>query len=138
MKRIVLLAAALPMPTFADRVPMPRWTASTVVVEPATVHTAKPTVTPKKLTHTYRHWGSCGCTMCLGQHLRNMHGETSRNLDKIRYTNWRSYHSKLHDRGKAAATTTGAPRVTTVRRAPTYCTPQQPCRPRIFGLLRGG
>jgi hypothetical protein len=108
-----------------------------IKLEPAPVHTAKPTVRPKKLTHTYRHWGSCGCTMCLGQHLRNAHGEASRALDELGYRNWRSYHSKLHGRGKATAAAPGAPGPTTVRRAPTFCTPQ-PCRPRILGLLRGG
>lgn len=64
------------------------------------IHTGEPTVKPVVLSHSYTSWGPCGCTMCLGQHLRNMHGKTAAELDRIGYQNWRSYHAAEHAQSK--------------------------------------
>ena len=94
--------AKLPMPKFSVTLPVPVWTteiAKVPVVEQ--VHTAKPTVKPIVLTHSYRGWPGCSCAMCRGQHLRNAHGKTTTTLDRIGYRGWATYHAKLHKDGVA-------------------------------------
>lgn len=138
--------ATFPSPVFPTRsMPRPVWTSDTVtelrlaapiqVVEPEFEHTAKPTVKPVVLNHNYRttshqRW----CMMCLGQHLRNMHGEKYNNLDKVGYRNWVKYHEQLHDRGTVTASRKSTP-VT----SPVYCVPQQTKQRRgLICRLRGG
>lgn len=62
-------------------------------------HPAKPTISPTVLNHKHLSWGSCRCLMCLGQHLRNYHGEPNDRLDAVGYRNWIRYHKKLHATG---------------------------------------
>lgn len=69
-------------------------------------HLTKPTVEPTVLNHP-RGWMRCWCStvlpsgepMCLGQHLRNYHGQPNDRLDAIGYRNWIAYHKKLHATG---------------------------------------
>ena len=81
-------------------------------------HSGGPTVAPAVLNHGYRttqheRW----CMMCLGQHLRNFHGQDYRALGELGYQNWVKYHETLHDEGvfKAPAKKPAAP----TYRAPT-------------------
>lgn len=60
-------------------------------------HSGQPITVPKAVAHNYRGWGSCGCTMCLGLHMANMHRLTTKQLDAIGYRNWSTYHTRLHD-----------------------------------------
>lgn len=101
MKRLLLLAA-LPLPIFsaAPGLPVPVWTNATVIVESRPVHTGTPLTKPTKLNHTYRHWGRCDCTMCLGSHLNQMHGYSNAELDKLGYQNWQRYHDRVHPKPK--------------------------------------
>ena len=96
MRNLIYLAVLLPVPIFrTPSLPAPRWTAETEVAE-VQVHSGKPTVKPAVLSHSHRSWGRCGCLMCLGQHLRNMHGVSYKTLEGRR---WKAMHDGLHDSG---------------------------------------
>ncbi len=90
-----------PPPNFqAIHAPLPRFLVSRAPPPIVIEHKVKPTVKPTILSHNYRtttheEW----CAMCLGQHLRNFHGNTYDELDKVGYKKWVVYHEGLHDKG---------------------------------------
>ena len=105
MRNLIFLAVLLPVPIFrTPMLPAPRWIAETEVVE-VQIHEAKPTVKPAVLSHSYRGWGKCGCLMCLGQHLRNMHGISYKELEGRQ---WKVMHNGLHDVGVVKSSSTGS------------------------------
>jgi len=70
-------------------------------------HSGQPTTRPSRLNHTYLHWGQCGCLMCLGQHLRNTHGQTFQSVEKVGYNGWKNWHLRLHREGVKPKVITG-------------------------------
>ena len=66
-------------------------------VEAVVVHVDQPTVKPATVAHGRTYGLGDGCSMCVGQHLRNLHGQTTKQLDAIGYRNWAAYHARLHD-----------------------------------------
>lgn len=70
-----------------------------VIEEPPDEHTGKPTVEPKRIQHRTHSSHLDWCMMCLGQHLRNAHGESASKVDEVGYSRWPTYHAKLHREG---------------------------------------
>jgi hypothetical protein len=96
--RVPLPPMRKPLPRIAVRKPLPPPAFQVRIVEPERVHSAKPTVRPMRIAHTYRGTGCrVSCMMCLGQHLRNYHGSTSVQLNGMGYARWIKYHGSLHD-----------------------------------------
>jgi hypothetical protein len=85
---------------------------------PRQLHATKPTVKPRILTHTSLDVGCSDpyCDMCTGQHMRNWHGETSQNLDRVGYNNFNKYHLQLHGCPDGMCPTIQRVRVPTIRR----------------------
>jgi hypothetical protein len=79
-------------------------------VEAVVVHVDQPTVKPATVAHSRSYGLGDQCAMCVGQHLRNMHGMTTQQLDAIGYRNWTAYLARLHDAmGTPKRGTSGCP-----------------------------
>ena len=110
--------------------------AGEIKLEATPVHTAKPTVKPVVLNHTWNQHGCLCAEMCVGQHLRNAHGKTYDGLDDIGYRNWSRYHRGLHNRGTVVEKSSQA----RTNAAHPYRVPVQQTRQRrgLICRLRGG